>query len=42
VSNIYEFVKQQRDDYRSKTVQIADGYDFSQDETLRTIDLYHN
>jgi hypothetical protein len=40
--NIYEFVKKQRDDYRSQRVNITDGYDFSQYETLRTIELYHN
>jgi hypothetical protein len=42
MGSIYEFVEQQRDDYRSKKVQITDGYEFSQYETLRTIDLYHN
>lgn len=40
--SIYEFVRKQRDSYRSDTIQIADGYDFSQYETLRTIELYHN
>jgi hypothetical protein len=35
-------VRQQRDDYRSQSVTIAEGYDFSQYETLRTIELYHN
>ena len=39
-SSIFEFVKEARDNYRSQTVQVADGYEFSQYETLRTIDLY--
>lgn len=42
VSSIYDFVRKQRDDYRSKTITIAEGYDFSQYETLRTIELYDN
>jgi hypothetical protein len=42
MSTIYEFVKEQRDNYRSQTIEIADGYEFSQYETLRTIELYHN
>jgi hypothetical protein len=40
VSSIYDFVAEQRDNYRSDTVQITDGYGFSQYETLRTIELY--
>jgi hypothetical protein len=42
MSTIYDFVKRQRDDYRTETVEITDGYEFSQFETLRTIELYHN
>jgi len=42
MSSIYDFVKKQRDSYRSDTITIADGYEFSQYETLRTIELYHN
>jgi hypothetical protein len=42
VSTIYEFVKEQRDNYRSLTIEIADGYEFSQYQTLQAIDLYHN
>src|ERR1700759_841536 len=42
MQSIYEFVKEQREKYRSDTIQIADGYEFSQYETLRTIELYHN
>lgn len=42
MSSIFEFVKNQRDSYRSDTVEITDGYEFSQYETLRTIELYHN
>jgi hypothetical protein len=39
MSSIYEFVKQQRDNYRSQTIEIAEGYEFSQYQTLRTIEL---
>jgi hypothetical protein len=39
---IFEFVKKQRDSYRSDTIEITEGYDFSQYETLRIIELYHN
>lgn len=42
MKSIYEFVAKQRDDYRSETVQITEGYEFSQFETLRTIELYDN
>jgi hypothetical protein len=42
MSSIYEFVKTQRDNYRSQTIEIADGYEFSQYQTLRTIELYHS
>jgi hypothetical protein len=28
--NIYDFVKKQRDSYRTDTVTITDGYDFNQ------------
>jgi hypothetical protein len=42
MQTIYEFVRKQRDEYRSQTIEITEGYDFSQYETLRTIELYHN
>jgi hypothetical protein len=42
MDSIYQFVKKQRDEYRSQTIEITEGYDFSQYETLRTIELYHN
>jgi hypothetical protein len=42
VTSIYDFVKQQRDNYRSQTIEITDGYEFSQYQTIRTIELYHN
>jgi hypothetical protein len=42
MSTIYEFVREQRDSYRSDTIEITEGYEFSQYETLRTIELYHN
>jgi hypothetical protein len=42
VNSIYEYVKKQRDDYRNKPITITEGYEFSQYETLRTIELYHN
>jgi hypothetical protein len=42
MSSIYDFVKKQRNSYRSDTITIADGYEFAQYDTLRTIELYHN
>jgi hypothetical protein len=42
MESIYKFVAKQRDSYRSDTIEIAEGYDFSQYETLRTIELYDN
>lgn len=41
MNSIYEFVKQARDDYYSKEIEVVPGYEFSQYETLRTIELYH-
>ena len=38
--SIYDFVAEQHDNYRSETVEITDGYEFSQYGTLRTIELY--
>ena len=42
MKSIYKFVAAQRDSYRSDTIEITEGYDFSQYETLRTIELYDN
>jgi hypothetical protein len=42
VESIYEFVAKQRGSYRTDTIEITEGYDFSQYETLRTIELYDN
>ena len=42
MSSIFEFVKNQRDRHRTDTVEITDGYEFSQYETLRTIELHYN
>jgi hypothetical protein len=42
MQSVYEFVKEQRQRYLSETIEIADGYEFSQYQTLRTIELYHN
>jgi len=42
MGSIYDFVKTQRDNYRSQTIEIAEGYEYSQYQTLRTIELYHN
>ena len=42
MNSIYEFVKQARDDYYAKSIEVVPGYEFSQYETLRTIELYHN
>jgi hypothetical protein len=37
MNSIYEFVKQARDDYFSRYIEVVPGYEFSQYETLRTI-----
>ena len=42
MSSIFEFVKQQRNDYRTYLIEITPGYEYSQYQTLRTIELYHN
>ena len=42
MDSIYEYVKNARDEYFSRTIEVVSGYEFSQYETLRTIKLYHN
>jgi len=42
MKSIYSFVREQRENYRNQTVEITLGYEYSQYETLRTIELYHN
>jgi hypothetical protein len=42
METIFDFVKEQRTQYRAYTIEIADGYEYSQYQTLRTIELYHN
>jgi hypothetical protein len=42
MKSIYKFVAAQRDSYRSDTIEITEGYEFSQYETLRTNELYDN
>jgi hypothetical protein len=42
MDTIFDFVKEQRTQYRAYTIEIADGYEYSQYQTLRTIELYHN
>ena len=42
MDSIYEFVKNARDEYYSRTIEVVPGYEFSQHETLRTIELYSN
>jgi hypothetical protein len=42
VKSTYKFVAAQRDSYRSDTIEITEGYEFSQYETLLTIELYDN
>jgi hypothetical protein len=39
---IFDFVKKQRTQYGAYTIEIADGYEYSRYQTLRTIELYHN
>jgi hypothetical protein len=40
VKSIYKLVAAQRDSYRSDTIEPTEGYNFSQYETLRTVELY--
>jgi hypothetical protein len=42
METIYDYIKTQRTWYRSQVIEIADGYEYSQYQTLRTIELYHN
>ena len=42
MSTIYHFVKERLTLYRSQVIEIVEGYDYSQYQTLRTIELYHN
>ena len=39
MNSIYEFVKQARGDYYSKVIEVIPGYESSQYEALRTIEL---
>lgn len=40
MKSIFDFVAGARDDYTSETVEITEGYEFSQYQMLRTIELY--
>jgi hypothetical protein len=42
MNSIFEYIKEARKRYRTDQIEIAEGYQFSQYQTLRTIDLYHN
>jgi hypothetical protein len=42
MQSIYEFVRRSRDEYYGQRIEVVPGYEFSQHETLRTIELYHN
>jgi len=42
VNKIYEYVRKTRDDYRSQSITITEGYDHSQHETPRAVELYDN
>jgi hypothetical protein len=42
MQTIYDFIRKQRDDYKSDTIEIVEGYDFSRYTTLKAIELYHN
>jgi hypothetical protein len=42
MNSIHEFVKNARDDYYGKTIEVVSGYNFSQYEMLRTVELYRN
>jgi len=40
--NIFSFVREQRQSYKTDKVTIVDGLDFNQHDTLKTIELYYN
>jgi hypothetical protein len=40
MKSIFDYVAGDRDDYTSETVEITEGYEFSQYQTLRMIELY--
>lgn len=40
--NIHEFIRKQRDDYQSRTVNIVEGLQYSQFKVLNLIELYAN
>jgi hypothetical protein len=42
MDSIYEFVKSARDEYYNRTIEVIPGYEFSQHDTLRAIELYYN
>jgi len=42
MNTIYEFVKNARDEYFDRPIEVVPGYEFHQYETLRTIELYDN
>lgn len=41
-SSIYAFVRKARDDYKTKTVKLADGLDFNQYENIQQIERFYN
>jgi len=40
--NIFSFVRDQRQNYKTKKVKITNGYDYNQADTLNLIELYYN
>jgi hypothetical protein len=40
--NIFQFVRQQRDDYKQKEVSIVDGLAYNQYQVIRRAELYYN
>lgn len=41
-SDIYSLIRTYREDYKTRNIKIADGYDFNQYKKLNTVELYFN
>src|SRR3990167_131029 len=42
MQNVFEMVRDYEKDFQTKPVKIVDGYDFSQSDTIKRINLYSN
>ena len=42
MTNVFSILKKAKHDYKDQTIEVVEGYEFSQYETLRKADLYAN